>query len=713
VNPLKTGDPELVGGYRLLGRLGAGGMAQVFLGASPGGRKVAVKLIRPEYADDAEFRRRFAREIAAARQVGGFHTAAVVDADPDADPPWMVTAYIPGPSLSEAVGQNGPLDPAQVRELGAALAEGLTAIHACGLIHRDLKPGNIILGPDGPRIIDFGVARTANASSLTTVNALIGTYGYMAPEQLGRKEVTFRSDLFALGGVLVFAATGHGPFDADELPAVIGRILSEPPDLSPLTGPLRDILDACLDKDPGNRPDLADLIAYFGVPEQGPPRPAVAGDQRTPGPGVAPTSVPGQQRTAVRGNDAARWSGNGNGNLDDVDAAGPTATVVGLPAANTTVAPGDPAGIVLACSPLIGHTGPINLVAFSPDGRFLATASADGRVRVWETGSWRQAGPDLSPQLPHRVGDGGFAQLVFTPDSRALLAKPAGMSAVFGWQVGSWQPLSSPVRTWARFISPDGRFLAAEGTGAPALWAWDADALRHTPFPLRRKTGWRIGLLAAFSPDGGLVAATDPGDDIGLWDTRTRERRQVLRRYNRSFDVGGQALVPYALSDAVISPGGGFVAALGQTRDSRGKNVRILKVWDIADPRRRRRRLFEAASATALYRWRVAFAADGGTLASTFDGRLRRWDTASLTPTDLGEPGEDAILEFAPGGGLLAEAGRFRLRLWDTAAGVVAAAGPRIKTARDAISGVAFSPDGGLIATAEGSAARVWHLPAP
>jgi WD40 repeat protein len=710
VNPLKTGDPELVGGYRLLGRLGTGGMAQVFLGASPGGRKVAVKLIRPEYADDAEFRRRFTREIAAARQVGGFHTAAVVDADPDADPPWMVTAYIPGPSLSEAVGQNGPLDPVQVRELGAALAEGLTAIHACGLIHRDLKPGNIILGPDGPRIIDFGVARTANASSLTTVNALIGTYGYMAPEQLGRKEVTFRSDLFALGGVLVFAATGHGPFDADELPAVIGRILSEPPDLSPLTGPLRDILDACLDKDPAGRPDLAGLIAYFSVPGQGPPRPVADPDQPAPRPGAGPTFVPGQQRTALPGSDAARWSANANGS-GDVDAAGPTATMVGLPG-DTTIAPGDPVGIMLACSPLIGHTGPINLVAFSPDGRFLATASADGRVRVWETGTWRQAGPDLSPQPPHRVGDGGFAQLVFTPDSRALLAKPAGMSAVFGWRTDSWQPLSSPVRTWARFISPDGRFLAAEGTGAPALWSWDAAALRHTPYPLQRKTGWRIGFLTAFSPDGGLVAATDPGDDLGLWDTGTGKRRQVLRRYHRSFDVGGQALVPYALSDAVISPGGGFLVALGQTRDSRGKNVRILKLWDIADPRRRRRRLFEAASATALYRWRVAFAADGGTLASTFDGRLRLWDTASLTPADLGEPGEDAILEFAPGSALLAEAGRFRLRLWDTAAGAVAAAGPRITTARDAIAGVAFSPDGGLIATAEGSAARVWHRPA-
>jgi len=708
VNPLKAGDPELVGGYRLLGRLGTGGMAQVFLGASPGGRKVAVKLVRPEYSDDAEFRRRFAREIAAARQVGGFHTAAVVDADPDADPPWMVTAYIPGPSLLEAVGQNGPLDRAQVRELGAALAEGLTAIHACGLIHRDLKPGNIILGPDGPRIIDFGVARTANASSLTTVNALIGTYSYMAPEQLGRKQVTSSSDLFALGGVLVFAATGHGPFDADELPAVIGRILSEPPDLAPLTGSLRDTLAACLEKDPEKRPGLADLIAYFSGPEQAPPRPpAVVPDQRMPPTGDDQTAVPIEGRTAVPGPPAAPWPGAGGG----IDREARTATMVGLPAVATTVAPGDPAGLMLACSPLIGHTGPITRVAFSSDGKFLATASADGRVRLWDAGSWRQAGPDLSPTPPHRVPDTGFTQLVFTPDGRAVLAKPPGTAAVFGWQVSSGQPLSAPVRTWARFISPDGRFLAAEGTGAPALWEWDSETLRHVPFPLQRKMSWRVGFLTAFSPDGALVAATDPGDDIGLWETKTRQRRQVLRRYNRSFDPSGQTLMPYALSTAVISPGGGFLAALGQARDSRNRNVRFLKLWDIADPRPRRPRLVERTGATALSRWHIAFDADGRTLASTFDGRLRLWDTASLTPTGLGDPGEDAILEFAADSGLLAEAGRFRLRLWDTAAGRVAAAGPRVKTARDVISGVAFSPDGRLIATAEGSAARVWHVP--
>ena len=708
MNPLKAGDPEIVGGYRLLGRLGVGGMAQVFLGASPGGRKVAVKIIRPEYADDAEFRRRFAREIAAARQVGGFHTAQVVDADPDADPPWMVTAYIPGPSLSEAVAGRGPLSAAEVRELGASLAEGLTAIHACGLIHRDMKPGNIILGPDGPRIIDFGIARTANASSLTTVNALIGTYGYMAPEQLGRKEVTSRSDVFALGGVLTFAATGHGPFDADELPAVIGRILSEPPDLAPLTGSLFDLLTTCLDKDPAKRPSLDDILRYFSAPEPAPPRPPAALGPRPPVPDDDPrqtTPEADDARTSVSLADAARWPA-----VIPPDA---TAVVAGQWSA-TTVAPGDPSGLALACAPLIGHSGPITLVAFSPDGSLLATASTDGRVRLWDTGSWRQAGPDLSPALQSGLPEAGFDQLVFTPDGSAVLAKPGGMAAVLGWQVATGQPLSSPVRTWARVISPDGRFLAAEGAGAPALREWDAAAFRHVPFPLQPKMAWRTGFLTAFSPDGGFVAATDPGDDIGVWETQTQTRRRirVLRRYRRAFDISGQALLNYATTAAAISPDGCFVAALGEARDGRDKEVRFLKLWDIADPGRPRRRLMEQTRATPLTRWDIAFAADSRTVASTFDGRLRAWDTASLAPTDLGDQGDDAILRFSPGDGLLAAAAPSQLRFWDTAGGTLAAAGPRVKADRDAIADAAFSPDGRFIATAEGTAARVWHAPA-
>src|SRR3984885_5798429 len=172
MDSLQPGDPAGVGGYRLLGRLGAGGMGQVFLGESPGGRMVAVKLIHPAHAGTLHFRERFAREIEAARRVGGFHTAPVVDADPHADPPWMVTAYIDGPSLEEAVRRNGPLPPGQVRALGAGLAEGLAAIHAHGLIHRDLKPGNVIMAEDGPRIIDFGIARSVDATGLTSTGAV-------------------------------------------------------------------------------------------------------------------------------------------------------------------------------------------------------------------------------------------------------------------------------------------------------------------------------------------------------------------------------------------------------------------------------------------------------------------------------------------------------------------------------------------------------------
>ena len=208
---LQTGDPGQVGAFRLLGRLGEGGMGRVFLGESRGGRKVAIKVVHPHYANDPDFRRRFAHEVAAARQVGGFHTAAVVGADPEADPPWMATAYIPGPSLADAVAQRGPLDRAGVGRLGAALAEGLAAIHECGLIHRDLKPGNVILAEDGPRIIDFGIAKGADATALTGSSAVIGTLRYMSPEQLNGQELTPQCDIFALGTVLAYAATGHDP----------------------------------------------------------------------------------------------------------------------------------------------------------------------------------------------------------------------------------------------------------------------------------------------------------------------------------------------------------------------------------------------------------------------------------------------------------------------------------------------------------------------
>src|SRR5579862_9524530 len=262
MDPLKPGDPTVVGRYRLIGRLGEGGMGRVFLGVSPGGRQVAVKLIHSSHATDRQFRERFTREIEAARKVGGFHTASVVDADPTADPPWMVTAYIHGNSLQEAVRQRGPFSVDGVCALGAGLAEGLAAIHACGLVHRDLKPSNVILAEDGPRIIDFGIARATGASRMTTAGMVVGTYSYMSPEQVRGEMAGPASDVFSLGCTLAFAATAQSPFGDDSIITVVYRITSEPPDLShvPTERGLRQLLGECLAKNAGDRPSLNDIL---------------------------------------------------------------------------------------------------------------------------------------------------------------------------------------------------------------------------------------------------------------------------------------------------------------------------------------------------------------------------------------------------------------------------------------------------------------------
>src|SRR5579862_8407119 len=265
MDSLQPGDPVSVGGYRLLGRLGAGGMGQVFLGESPGGRMVAVKLIHPAHAGTPHFRERFAREIQAARRVGGFHTAPVVDADPHAEPPWMVTAYIEGPSLQDAVARYGPMPPDRLRVLGAGLAEGLAAIHASGLVHRDLKPANVILAADGPRIIDFGIARAVDATTgLTTTGAVVGTISYMSPEQIRSEQVGPASDVFSLGCVLAFAATGQPPFPGDSAVAVMFQIVNQPPDLTGVTEPrLHGLIGACLAKTAADRPGVPEVLAAF------------------------------------------------------------------------------------------------------------------------------------------------------------------------------------------------------------------------------------------------------------------------------------------------------------------------------------------------------------------------------------------------------------------------------------------------------------------
>ncbi|KOU60364.1 serine/threonine protein kinase [Streptomyces sp. MMG1533] len=255
MQPLGVDEPTVVGPYRLLGRLGSGGMGRVYLGRSAGGRTVAVKIVHPHFALDEEFRARFRREVDAARRVGGAWTAPVLDADPQAPVPWVATAYAAGPSLSAAVADGGALPAHSVRALGAGLAEALTAVHELGLVHRDVKPSNVLLTLDGPLLIDFGIARAMDGTaSLTSSGVSIGSPGYMSPEQILGKGATGAADVFSLGAVLAYAATGEAPFRGDSSAALLYRVVHEAPELGPLDGDLRSLVEACLAKEPGERP---------------------------------------------------------------------------------------------------------------------------------------------------------------------------------------------------------------------------------------------------------------------------------------------------------------------------------------------------------------------------------------------------------------------------------------------------------------------------
>ncbi|NEB28211.1 serine/threonine protein kinase [Streptomyces sp. SID14446] len=260
MQPLGVDEPTVVGPYRLLGRLGSGGMGRVYLGRSAGGRTVAVKIVHPHFALDEEFRARFRREVEAARRVGGAWTAPVLDADPEAPVPWVATGYAAGPSLTAAVADGGPLPVHSVRALGAGLAEALTAVHSLGLVHRDVKPSNVLLTLDGPLLIDFGIARaTDGTASLTSTGVSVGSPGYMSPEQILGKGVTGAADLFSLGAVLAYAATGRPPFPGDSSASLLYMVVHEEPRLDALDGELRDLVAACLAKSPTDRPTPAEV----------------------------------------------------------------------------------------------------------------------------------------------------------------------------------------------------------------------------------------------------------------------------------------------------------------------------------------------------------------------------------------------------------------------------------------------------------------------
>ncbi|MEU5996498.1 serine/threonine-protein kinase [Streptomyces sp. NPDC047197] len=261
--PLQTDDPPVVAGYRLAARIGAGGMGRVYLSHTQGGRPVAIKVVRPELADDPAFRRRFGREIKAAQRVRGAYTAELIDADADGVPPWLATLYVPGPSLTEAVARRGPLPVPAVLWLMAGIAEALQAIHGAGIVHRDLKPSNVLLAADGPRVIDFGISLTSSATSAyTATGSAAGTPQFMAPEQASAGEVTAATDVFALGQTAAFAALGEPLYGDGPSVSVLYRIVHSEPDLSLLPAQLRPLFARCLAADPAERATLAEIVHW-------------------------------------------------------------------------------------------------------------------------------------------------------------------------------------------------------------------------------------------------------------------------------------------------------------------------------------------------------------------------------------------------------------------------------------------------------------------
>jgi WD40 repeat protein len=749
---LRPGDPSRVGNYRLIGRLGEGGMGQVFLGLSPGGRQVAVKIIHPGYASGKQFRERFAREIEAARRVGGFHTASVVDADPEADPPWMVTAFIHGPSLQQAVAEGGPFSLDRVCRLGAGLAEGLAAIHACGLVHRDLKPSNVILADDGPRIIDFGISRAAEASPMTTAGMVVGTYSYMSPEQLRGDVAGPASDVFALGCTLAFAATALVTFGDDSIVTVVYRITSEPPDLSGVTEEhgFRDLVRDCLSKSPANRPSLATImerLAETGTAAQAvladpttdywqaaepasrpaatepPPRAAAAepapypyvaagldsgraGGPSSPDDLYEPTQTmrtgdrtgsgqsSDQQRTSSDGTKRDQLPGwetgppGGSGGSGRGSGGGARRTVL-IVAAAAIVVVGAVVGILLSSSsPKASH--PVAL---------QSSARATGHPSV-RPSLHSSPGVPNQPELSlHDPGGKNVFGDVFSSETVLVTGDSDGNSYVWNLTGGGHlitslkDPNSNGINSIA-FNPTSDSYAMADANGNIYLWNAGSNKLTAT-----LSNGSRDDDRVAISPDGSMVAVGSNSGSTYLWDVAAGQPNSTST--SSLHDPGGKSVYGVA-----FSPDGTLLAA-GDTDGS-------TYLWNVATGQLTN--TFTDPGSKGLYD--IAFSPNGTLVAvsdvssSTGDGVVYLWNVATgklVKTLESFYNSQFADIAFTPNGNFLAAGDTSGdISVWNVGTGKY------LDTLSDplgkGIIGVAFSPSGDALASTDTAGdAYVWN----
>ncbi|MEV4678624.1 PQQ-binding-like beta-propeller repeat protein [Actinomadura sp. NPDC049382] len=541
----RPGIPRQVGPYRVVSRLGEGGMGQVFAGRSPGGRTVAIKIIHPALAEDADFRARFRREITAARAVGGVYTAPVVDADPDASPPWLATAFLHGMSLEDAVAAHGPLPPPAVRALGAGLAEALVSIHRAGVVHRDLKPSNVMLTPEGPRVIDFGIARPSEATALTRTGAALGTPAYMSPEQASGGAAGPPSDVFSFGAVLTYAATGAGPFGRGAVHEMVYRVMHLPPHLEGVPDPgLRALIAACMDKDPARRPGADSLLAQLSAD----PAAAARGTHWLPPPIAHDVARRGE--TAVpRGSGRRAFLALGAGGVLAALAAGSAGAFLlrrgDSPVRWTFELPDD----MYVRTRLVASHGTVYVFGSTRlDGRTFALDARTGRQR-WQADF--TAARDSSPALL-----GG----------RAFLYDSAGREVVVGFEEATGKVL------WTQSLKSFGLapvlvagsgvvcLTGSSGTGEYGLYGYDAASGRprwqYRVDGLLRTQAALAGGLCCFSSEKGFVYGIDIATGNARWQVRTGAGAATTPL------VAGDVVVVVAEDGSVL----GLEAATGRKR---------------------------------------------------------------------------------------------------------------------------------------------------
>ena len=689
-------------------------MGRVYLGFSPAGRAVAVKVIRPELARDQGFVGRFRREVAAARQVNGLYTATVVDSGEEA--PWLATAFVPGPSLAEAVEVRGPLAEDPVWRLAGGLVEALAAVHACGLVHRDLKPANVLLATDGPRLIDFGISLALEGTALTGTGLAVGTPGFMSPEQADGERAGSASDVFSLGSVLTYAATGIGPFGDGQAAAVIYRIVHNQPALDGLPGPLRGLIAGCLARDPSRRPTLDALMDTIAAQRAA----DLAGSAVSFWPPALTEFIASYQASlAIPPSGLPDEAAHADGAPTHASGAPapvrePTgAAATGHPphVSQRTVAPHHPSPSPPPQSDRAPASlpAPVNPARRRRRRRFvlvlvvgaLCAAAVTTAVLAGQRAphhSVHSSGTRTAIRLVRTLSDPGFrgvraathvTAVAFSPDGKTLATgyAPAAVSGIPGY-TGLWDTatghraatltdlVSQGVTAMA--FSRDGKILATgDYNGSTDLW--DTATERRTATTSDR---FSDGVTAvAFSPDGRTLAVGNVNSGTDLRSTATGHRTAA---FGRRFSYGVTAVA--------FSPDGKTLVI--------GVINGYTHVWDIATKHRTAAFIGPASLGVTA----VAFSPDGKTVATgDGNGRTYLWDTGTwqrtATFTDPESKGVTAVA-FSPDGKILAvgdENGS--TYVWDVATG------RRTATLTDpgskGVTAVAFSPDGKTLATGD------------